>query len=256
MTRNRRRFGRLEFAIGLAHALALVPHWLLRAPLPHASRVLERRFMARLARRLVTGIRIEGAPDGGPGTLYIANHVSWLDIPVLGSALDANFISKADVQNWPLIGRLARRTGTIFIVREARHQVERQSREIEARLRAGDSLILFPEGTTSDGSAVQPFHSSLFEAAQHAARIQPLAIAYVAPDGAPFPDAVARQLGWAGAEPLGENFARVVAMRFSARIRLAAPWSPLPGESRKQLAARCHAEVAAAHASLTDRRGA
>lgn len=246
-----RRFGRFEFAIGLAQALALVPRWLLRAPHGSAARATERHFMARLARRLVTRITIDGAADAGPGTLYIANHVSWLDIPVLGSALDASFVSKADVAHMPLLGRLARRTGTIFIVREDRHRVHHQAGEIEARLREGDSLILFPEGTTSDGRAVHPFRSSLFEAAQHAARIQPLAIAYVALDGAAFED-----VGWVGSEPLGDNFARVIAMRIVARIRLMPAFAPASGESRKHLAARCHAAVAAAHSAIRAGRGA
>ncbi len=250
MTAGKRRFGRLRVAIGLAHALALVPRWFLRAPHSSAARADIRRFMARISQRLVARIEMGGAPDGGPGTLYVANHVSWLDIPVLGGALDASFISKADVQGWPLIGRLSRRTGTIFIAREARQQAGHQVRLIGDRLAAGESLILFPEGTTSDGLSVLDFRSSLFEAARQARRIQPIAICYAGADGHPLEDAMLAKVGWFGDEPLGPNLARVAGMALSAQIRRAPCITPVPGECRKVLAARCREAVVAAHMAL------
>ncbi len=255
MSGAQRSFGQVRVVAGLAHALALVPRWLLARPRSGAARAIERRFMARIAWRLVARVHRTGASMAGPGTLYVANHVSWIDIPVLGSLLDADFVSKSDVRSWPLIGRLARRTGTLFIVREARHRVHEQAGEIAARLAAGDSLILFPEGTTSDGVAVGPFRSSLFEAAQGARCVQPLAILYHHGSGVRLDDAGLVAVGWTGDEPLGVNFRRVAGLHLSAEVRLAPAFAPPATISRKALAEQCRAAVVAAHAALRGQGG-
>jgi lyso-ornithine lipid O-acyltransferase len=219
-----RRFGLINMLLGLLHGLLLVPRWLLTTPHSPAARAIERRFMTRIARRLVAQINLRGAPLAGPGTLYIANHISWIDILVLGSVLDAEFIAKDEVKSWPVIGLLARRTGTIFIAREERHRVDEQAARIAARLKSGASLILFPEGTTGDGETILPFRSSLFAAAIHASRIQPLALAYQ-PAG----------IGWTDQEPLLANARRVTRLRLTATIQLSTALANA-GEDRKKLA--------------------
>lgn len=243
MTFETRRFGTLRAAAGLAHGLALVPAWLLSPPLSPAARDRERLFMQRVARRIVEEIRLHGAPPAGPGTLYIANHVSWLDIAVLGGALDAAFIAKMDVRKWPVIGPLSRRTGTVFVEREARHHVHHQADAIARRLRAGQSLVLFPEGTTSDGTGVMPFRSSLFEAAQHARTIQPLALGYHHGDGRRIESGLLPRVGWTGDEALLPNLARVCGFRLSAEVRLMPSFAVTPDMDRKMLAARCREAV-------------
>ena len=105
------------------------------------------------------------APQDGRGILYVSNHVSWVDIPLLGGLLQFNFLSKAEVQNWPLIGKLAESVGTLFIKRGA-GEAANVSRQIASYLDEGRSVLFFPEGTTSDGTQVRRFHTRLFRACE------------------------------------------------------------------------------------------
>ena len=250
MSGNRRRLGRTRAVASIASGLALVPPWFAVKPQGAAGRAIALRFFRRLAHAFVGGIRRTGAEPGGPGTLFVVNHVSWLDIPVLASALDANFISKDEVAGWPLLGTLARRVGTHFVARDRRHQVGAQKDGIAARLGAGESLILFPEGTTSDGRGVLPFRSSLFAAAPFAARVQPVALCYSRRDGTPLDPTELGVLGWVGAEPLLPNAARIARFGLSAEIRLLPAFTPPADMSRKQLADRCREAVADAYAAM------
>jgi 1-acyl-sn-glycerol-3-phosphate acyltransferase len=130
----------------------------------------------------VVGIRLEvhGAPvDRGP-VLMVANHLSWLDITVLHAGRHCRFVSKAEVHHWPIIGRLASGAGTLFIERESRRDALRVVHHMAEALRAGDVLAVFPEGTTSDGQDVLPFHANLLQAAITAdAPVQPVALDYL-----------------------------------------------------------------------------
>lgn len=250
MSADTRRFGPLRATAGLAHGLLLVPGWLRFARgTPEASRY-ERRFMARIARRLVSRIALTGAEPGGPGTLYVSNHISWMDIPVLGCTVDSDFVAKSDVKTWPVIGRLSRRSGTLFVTREERHRVHHQASDIGARLLSGRSLILFAEGTTSDGRTILPFRSSLFAAAEQAARIQPLAIGYHNGDGKPLSDDALRMIGWTGDEELLPNLAKVSRLSLAAEVRLSPWFASEPGISRKALAERCRIAVTEAYAAI------
>ncbi len=125
---------------------------------------------------------------GLPGPLLlVANHISWLDILVLHASRYCRFVSKADVKRWPLIGTLATGAGTLYIERESRRDAMRVVHRMADSLRAGDVVGVFPEGTTSDGRGVLPFHANLLQAAVSAAApVQPLALSYVdAATGAP-----------------------------------------------------------------------
>lgn len=210
--------------------------------------------MQRVAARMVTGVSMSGEAPAGPGTLYVSNHISWLDIPVLGSIVETDFIAKAEVVKWPVIGPLSRRTGTLFVDREERRRVHQQADAIANRLAQGHSLVLFPEGTTSDGVDLLPFRTSLFEAAQGAARIQPLALGYHRGDGRRFGDDEMRRVGWTGAEPLGTNLARVTGMSLAAEVRFAASFAPEPRMTRKKLADQCRAAVLEAYQAIRDGR--
>ncbi len=127
-------------------------------------------------------IRVEAVGALAPRILLVANHVSWLDIPVLGAQGDIAFLSKAEIRAWPLIGWMSAVTGTLFIHRGA-HQAREMADQIAARARAGQVVVIFPEATTSDGSRLLPFHPRLFAAAQASgAGLQPVALRYGDPD--------------------------------------------------------------------------
>ncbi len=132
-------------------------------------------MLARLAIKLV----VEGqSPEAGP-VLLAANHISWLDIVVMHAARHCRFISKADVQRWPVVGMLATGAGTLYIERESRRDAMRVVHHMAERLHAGDVLAVFPEGTTGDGTALLPFHANLLQAAISAhAPVQPVALSF------------------------------------------------------------------------------
>jgi 1-acyl-sn-glycerol-3-phosphate acyltransferase len=119
------------------------------------------------------------APVGGP-VLLAANHISWLDIVVIHAARHCRFVSKAELRHWPLVGVLASGAGTLFIERESRRDAMRVVHHMAERLRAGEVLAIFPEGTTSNGVSLLPFHANLFQAAISAdAPVLPIALSFV-----------------------------------------------------------------------------
>ena len=126
-----------------------------------------------------------GAPDLSVHNMFVvANHVSWLDIYVLNAVRPVNFVSKAEVRSWPIIGWLAAKTGTLFIDRSKRHDTARVNHQISAVLKQGGCVAIFPEGTTSDGTLLRPFHASLLQPAVHShCKIWPVAIRYTHADG-------------------------------------------------------------------------
>jgi len=130
----------------------------------------------------VLGIRLElhGEPCAGGPMLLVANHISWLDILVMHAARYCRFVSKADVMQWPLIGTLATGGGTIYIERGSRRDALRVVHHVAESLARGDVVAVFPEGTTSDGVELLPFHANLIQAAVSAnAPAQPVALSFI-----------------------------------------------------------------------------
>jgi len=128
----------------------------------------------------VMGVRrkIMGQPAKGP-VLIAANHISWLDIAVLGAHVGAGFVSKSEVANWPVVGWLARQGGTLFIHRGKHESAEHIAHDMTGRLATGNPVLLFPEGTTSDGTQVRRFKNRLFQPALHAnVPVQAVSIRY------------------------------------------------------------------------------
>lgn len=137
--------------------------------------VWSREMLARLAIQLT----VNGKPPAQGPMLLVSNHISWLDITALHAARYCRFVSKADVKHWPLIGMLATGIGTLFIQRESRRDAMRVVHHMAEGLRAGDVLAVFPEGTTSDGVDLLPFHANLFQAALLAdVPVQPVALRF------------------------------------------------------------------------------
>ena len=140
-------------------------------------------WRARAARILHLELRVRGRPVDGPA-LLVANHISWMDIPVLGWIPTISFLSKAEVRRWPVIGWLAARGGTLFIRRGERKGADAAAEQITWHLVRGRKVLLFPEGTTTDGSGVRAFHPRLFSAALLAGvPVQPVALRYSLPQG-------------------------------------------------------------------------
>lgn len=114
-----------------------------------------------------------------PGTMVIANHISWIDIYAIHAWHPVRFVAKADIRGWPLVGWLCEKTGTLFIEREKRSDARRMMQEIGASLQQGDLVAVFPEGTTSDGSGLLHFHANLLQAPVNVhALILPIALRY------------------------------------------------------------------------------
>jgi 1-acyl-sn-glycerol-3-phosphate acyltransferase len=166
----------------LAHALAGWRTILFEFPrLPPSER--DERVRAWAQQMLgVLGIelRVRGSPPEHGPMLLVANHISWLDILVIHASRHCRFVAKSEVEHWPLIGTLATGGGTLYIERESRRHAMRIVHHMAESLRAGDVLAVFPEGTTSDGRTLLPFHANLLQAAISAhAPVQPVALSFV-----------------------------------------------------------------------------
>lgn len=222
---------------GLLAMLPLHYGWILagrRSPWP-------RRFLAWTGR--AAGMRTE--TSGSPlrsHVLFVANHLSWLDIMVLAGATGAAFVSKEEVARWPVIGWLARLNNTVFVARAERKAVRGQADALRDALASGQPVALFPEGTTEGGDEVLPFRASLLAALVPPVRhvkLQPVAIDY----GPAAPD-----IAWVGQEPAGANAKRILSRRGTTLVRLTflPPIDPAALPDRKALAERSRAAIVAA----------
>ena len=129
----------------------------------------------------VLGLRLQVQGTFRPGAkLIVANHISWIDILAVHAVCpEARFVSKADVQRWPLVGRLVAAGGTLYIERERRRDALRVVHQMAEALQAGDTVAVFPEGTTGDGATLLPFHANLLQAAiATGLPVQPVALRY------------------------------------------------------------------------------
>ncbi|AMV43471.1 lysophospholipid acyltransferase family protein [Paraburkholderia caribensis] len=196
------------------------------------------------------GMRLVVHNDGArldEGVLVVANHISWIDIYVINAWRPTPFVSKAEIRKWPVVGWLAQQLGTVFIQREKRSDAKRIMHELANRLNAGELMCVFPEGTTSDGVQLLPFHANMFQAAVSASRpVQPVCMMYE--------DAQGRQStapAYIGELSLGESLdALLRAGPLTAHVYVGAPLAP--GADRRLLAAEAQASVGAALAALQD----
>jgi len=226
-------------------------------------------YWKTIARLLGLQVRVIGAPmkrqpakPGAPAprrpVIYVCNHASWLDIPALGGELHACFVSKDDVAGWPIVGTIARLGRTVFVSR-SRQGIGRERDQMQERLLGGDDLILFPEGTSSDGSRVLPFHSSFFAAAygEAAPLIQPVSVVYDRLAGLPVGRSSRSVFAWYGDMSLAPHFWRIAQWR-GKRVSLLfhLPLDPADFASRKALSQAAWDVVADGAAALRQNRPA
>jgi 1-acyl-sn-glycerol-3-phosphate acyltransferase len=199
------------------------------------------RWCGHMARAL--GVKIEGRGRSHDGpVLIVANHISWIDILAINAVHPARFVSKADVKHWPVLGWLVGCGGTLFIERERKRDALRVVHQIATSLKQGDTIAMFPEGTTGDGSTLLPFHANLLQAAISTdATIQPIALRYVDDDSVP-----SQAVAWLGDATLAESLWKVVCAR-DLRVQVTQlEVMPSAGQDRRDLADQVRRRIAGA----------
>ena len=197
-------------------------------------------------------VQVHGEFSNAHPLFLICNHVSWVDILVMGSIKELCFIAKAEIGKWPIINRLAKLQGTVFVDRTNSRDAANQVDTIAARLLHGDVMVLFAEGTTSDGNKILPFNSSLFGAAQYAVRqsnidkvmVQPVAIVYTRLHGLNLGRRFQSQASWPGGvgiTPHLMNFLRKSA--FDVDIVLGEPMVINAQTNRKKISSEANFQV-------------
>lgn len=191
-------------------------------------------------------LRILGQPPVTGPVMLVANHISWLDIPVMHAARHCRFVSKSDVQAWPLIGTLATAAGTLYIERSSRRDALRMVHDMQAALAQGQVLAVFPEGTTGDGRQLLPFHANLLQAAIGAdAPVQPVGLRFVDAQGA-----TSFASSYIGDETLlGSIWRTLCADALVAQVHFGAP-ERAQGRERRAFSDALHARVDALRQSL------
>ncbi|MEM0899887.1 MAG: lysophospholipid acyltransferase family protein [Pseudomonadota bacterium] len=201
-------------------------------------------------------VHVIGAPDTSRagGLLLASNHSTWIDIVALGSVTPLSFIAKAEVRDWPIFGYLARWQETVFVTRERRKETKNQTESVRSRLDEGDTIVLFPEGTTSDGNFLSTFKSSLFGAVGITGKdavedglmhtVQPVAICYVSWHGLPLGRYNRPLASWPGDIELVPHLKRVLAEGIlDITISFGEPIEVDETLDRKDLCRRCEASV-------------
>ena len=199
---------------------------------------LIRWWSARLLRIVGARIALEGEPPRAAAVIA-ANHVAWLDVFVVLSVVPCRFIAKSEIRDWPVAGWIAARSGTIFIRRGRRREIASINARVHDALGAGESVGLFPEGTTGEGDVLLKFHSSLFEpAVVNAAHVYPAAIRYLSAEGG------ACEAALYGERTFFQSLASIIGEpAIRAELRFAAPLDAR-GAHRREIARRSREAVA------------
>ncbi len=204
---------------------------------------LTQAWSAKLLRILNIVLSVHGArPGEGVEKLFlVANHVSWLDIFVINASQPSRFVAKSEIRDWPIAGALAEAGGTIFVRRAKRSDTTRTNSEIQAALAQGDTVAVFPEGTTTTGDRLLKFHTSLFEpAVSNNAIVSPAAICYRDESGAPCAAAI-----FVGETTFSESMAAIIgAQKMIAEITFA-PCIAAATLSRREVAVAAENAIAA-----------
>ena len=222
----------------------------LRLPGRGAVSILYSRTLCAL---LGVRIQVSGTPPGHHSALILANHVSWIDILAITATVPAIFVAKREVAGWPLVGWVARTRGTVFVDRQRRRQTADANRAIAGFLAQGQSIVLFAEGTSSDGNRVLPFRSALVGALDQALgkagsgrqlAVQPLSVAYTRLQGLPMGRQHRPIAAWYGDSDLLPHLRQLLRR---GPVDVALTWgAPVEVESfadRKALVCACEAAV-------------
>lgn len=204
--------------------------WTLSDGVDEAADRIGQRWARSLRTHIGLRIWVEGRPPTGPVAI-VANHLSYLDIVVLWCIVPGVFVARADVADWPLVGRGGRLIGTSFIDRTRKRDLLRVIPELSEALAAGRNVIFFPEGTSSSGETVLPFRSPLFEAAaRRGVPVVGVSLQYETPASAP--PAGTSVCWWGDMTFLRHVFALLAIPRIEARIRFETPIEPLRDRKR------------------------
>jgi len=207
-----------------------------------------------MCRILGLDVRIKGEVCHSGPVLYASNHISWLDIIVLGGRLEnASFIAKSEMANWGMIGLMCHLHKTVFVNRMRRTDSKNQADRLTSRVKEGHSLILFPEGTSTDGISVVKFKSSLFsvaeradDASDHTLLIQPVTLAFTEMNGMPIVRSQRPLVAWLGDVELFEHLRQFLGLaRTVATIEFHEPITFAEAGCRKDLAQYCEEKVRA-----------
>ncbi|MEO8805168.1 MAG: lysophospholipid acyltransferase family protein [Burkholderiaceae bacterium] len=245
MTSRLRAAGRLlRCVLHGVHGVLIV---LLRfGAMPAAARHVHVQWWATKTLRLMgITLRVEGAPVAG-AVLLVANHISWLDIMAVHAVCPhARFVSKADVKSWPLMRHLVDAGGTLYLERERKRDALRVVHAMAEALKAGDTVAIFPEGTTADGQALLPFHANLLQAAiATETPVQPVAIRF-----SDSTHAISRAVEFVGATTLAQSLWRVASgEQLVVRVALLPPRVAAQAD-RRALAEQLRGDIAAALAA-------
>lgn len=197
---------------------------------------IKQRWSRQLLAILGVGLDVRGTVAG---VMRVVNHVSWLDVFAINAVSPAAFIAKDDVRSWPLIGWMSAQTNTIFIRRGSRRAAHDATHELAAALKGGIDVVAFPEGTTSDGHQVLPFHGALLQGAiMSGVPIQPVALRYQTRDERP-----AQAPVYCGETSLLQSLWRVAtASGLAVRLEFLAVRDTAGGD-RRELAARLRSDI-------------
>ncbi len=235
----------------LAWTLVLLPVQIFalrfsRRELAESVPMLYHRGLAWLLR---VRVQVRGTMSAERPTLFVVNHVSWLDIVVLDTLVRGSYITKREVMGWPGFGYLAQLQRCLFIERKA-HRTRDHKDEMQVRLEEGDNLILFPEGTSSDGMRILPFKSSFFAVAEQHVNgrplvVQPVSLAYCRLNHMPVGRRLMPLFAWVGNEDLLPHLWRFLRVGSSvAEVVFHSPVTLDSFGSRKELSAHCRAVIA------------
>ncbi len=185
---------------------------------------------------------MRGRHGPGQGRLLLSNHVSWLDIFAIDALAPASFAAKAEIASWPLAGTLVARAGTVFVERGRRHAVHGVIQRMGEKLAAGLRAAVFPEGTTSDGQRLLPFHGNLVQSALNVGvPIVPVGLRYVDPDGEP-----SHAAAFVGDTTFLASVWRITAHpKLIVEVHVMPAIEPAPGLTRQHVAREARAAIAA-----------
>jgi 1-acyl-sn-glycerol-3-phosphate acyltransferase len=218
------------------------------------------RYYRFLCKLVGLDVITRGKQSAAAPRLVVANHISYFDIVVLGSVVPGDFVAKADIANWPGFGWMAKAGQTIFIDR--RRTATKEARDqLQERLDAGDTLIMFPEATSGDGNTMKPFKSALFTVAERHAvaadgterpvTVQPVSMAYTRINGMPLGVGWRPFVAWYGDMEMMSHMWQVMRLgKLTAEVTFHAPVTLAQFTSRKELAAHCDRVTRAGFARL------